>query len=436
MRSPMPTSRVLASPTRAFLTASALLLVAGCGPGEDAAPTFAPDAMVYEGATVITGQDAPPIENAVFVVEDGRFSVVGSAAAVTLPEGLTTVDLSGRTVIPALINTHVHLAVEREARVRELRHHAYYGAGAVTSLGHDEGEAAFAVRDDPPAGAALGLTAGRGITRPEPGRSEVPFWVDTAEEARAAVRELAADSVDLVKIWVDDRGGQYEKMTPELYGAVIDEAHAHGLQVTAHIFSLEDAKGLLRAGVDAFAHSVRSGPVDEELLGLLAERPDFVYVPNLPGSGIPTELGWLGGTIPQEVIREMESRPAASPEEREPFLVQAGNLERLHEAGVTIAFGTDGGSPFAAHLELADMVEAGMPPADVLVAATRNSARFLGLDDRGTIESGKRADFVVLEANPLDDITNTRLIQDVYLGGQAMNRDSVAAELLAAGPEG
>ena len=119
------------------------------------------------------------------------------------------------------------------------------------SLGQDTGDLAFQVRRrNHPERRAI-RTAGRGITAPEPGRTEAPYWVTTEAEARKAVQELAARKVDLVKIWVDDRDGKYKKLTPALYGAVIDEAHKHNLRVTAHIFTLEDAKGLLRAGLDA-----------------------------------------------------------------------------------------------------------------------------------------------------------------------------------------
>src|SRR5690606_25540429 len=142
--------------------------------------------------------------------------------------------------------------------------------------------------------------AGRGITAPEPGRSDIPHWVSTAEEARAAVREEAGLGVDIVKLWVDDRDGQYDKLSPELYGAAIEEAHAQGLRVTAHIFSLEDAKGLLRAGVDAFAHGVRDTDVDDDFLELVGARPDLVLNPNLPDPGLMRDLSWLEGAIPDE----------------------------------------------------------------------------------------------------------------------------------------
>jgi imidazolonepropionase-like amidohydrolase len=329
--------------------------------------------------------------------------------------------------MPAIVNTHVHLASTREDRVGQLQHMAYYGAGMVVSLGSDEGLVGLEMRDEAVPDGALSRTAGRGITSPEPGRSEVPFWVTSTEEARAAVQELAAYEVDFVKIWVDDRNGQYERLSPELYGAVIDEAHAHGLRVTAHIFRLEDAKGLLRAGIDAFAHGIRDRDIDDELLALWKERPNVVLVPNLPGPGVAEDLGWLSGTVPAGELREIQERSTDRPAAQEAFGVQARNLARLHQAGVRIAFGTDGSTPWAVHQEMADMVRSGMTPAEVIVAATSGSAELMELDDVGSVAVGKSADFIVLNANPLADITNTREIDAVYLRGIAVDRDALSA---------
>ena len=286
---------------------------------------------------------------------------------------------------------------------------------------------AFQVRDEVLPNAARYRTVGRGITAPEPGRTEIPFWISTEEEARAAVQELAPRNVDMVKIWVDDRNGQFEKLTPELYGSVIDEAHQQGLRVTAHVYTLEDAKGLLRAGLDAFAHGIRDMDVDDEVVELFAERPNVVLVPNLPNPGVDTDLSWLSGTIPPDQLEQMQERSVDRPAAQEAFGIQARNLARLSAEGVTIGFGTDGGAGWSPHAEMEDMVRAGMTPADVIVAATRNSADLLALDDLGTLEAGKSADFIVLEANPLDDITNTRRIVDVYLRGTAVDRAALSA---------
>lgn len=400
-------------------------LTLGCPASE---PTS--NALVFEGMRIIVGDGSAPIENGVFVVEEDRFLAAGAAGQVETPPGAHRIDLTGRTVIPALVDSHVHLSVPREELIDDLNRRAYYGVGAALSLGHDDGDAALEVRAEPIRGAARALTAGRGITRPEPGRSEAPYWVDTEEEARAAVRELAEKEVDIVKIWVDDRGGRYEKMTPELYGAVIEEAHTHGLRVTAHIYTLEDAKGLLRAGVDSFAHGVRDMEVDDEFVELVRERLEVVLVPNMGSSGVFEDLGWLSGTIKPDELAELQAGYQDRPDAQARHAIEAANLARLHAEGMKIALGTDGNAGWRPHIEMADMVAAGLTPHEVLVSATSSAAEFLRLDDMGTIAAGKSADFVVLEGNPLDDITNTRRIESVYLRGKPVDREVMSANWL------
>ena len=380
-------------------------------------------AVVFEGARLIIGDGSPPVENAALVVDGGRLAQVGPAAELGEWAGAKRVDLTGMTVMPAIIDTHTHLNQERDALVEDLRARARYGVSAAMSLGRDTRD--LSIREEEIPGAARFRSAGVGITSPEPGRSEIPYWVGTEDEARQAVRDEAARKVDIIKIWVDDRNGQYEKLSPELYGAIIDEAHQHGIRVTAHIFALEDTKGLLRAGIDAFAHGVRDTDVDEEIIELFKERPDVVLVPNLPSRGVATDLGWLSGTLPPDELEELQAGAVDDPDAQAVFAIQARNLARLSAEGVTIALGTDGNTPWAPHVEMEDMVAAGMTPAQVIVAATRNSADLLGLPDAGTLEAGKRADFLVLKANPLDDITNTRQIASVYLNGEEVDRSAM-----------
>jgi imidazolonepropionase-like amidohydrolase len=388
-----------------------------------------PAATLFEGARLIDGTGGPAVDNAAIVVSNGRITAVGRADQVTAPAGAARVNLAGKTVMPALVDAHVHTATVRDQLIEQLRAKAYFGVTAVLSMGLDNNDVAFTVRNEAIPGAARLRTAGRGITAPEPGRTDAPYWITSEAEARKAVQELAAKKVDVVKIWVDDRDGKFKKLTPELYGAVIDEAHKHKLRVSAHIFSLEDAKGLLKAGVDIFAHGVRDRDIDEEFVALVKARPNVVLIPNMPDRGVPTDVGWLAGNMPAGELEKLKANAKPRPEAQQTWAIQGRNLAKLSAAGMKVAMGTDGFSPWSQHVEMEDMVAAGMTPAQVIVASTRVSAELLLLTDTGTLQTGKRADFVVLDANPLENITNTRRINAVYLNGAAVDRDAVRSRL-------
>ncbi len=378
------------------------------------------EATAFEGVRLIVG-DGRSVENATLVIDGGRIVAAG-AASVHVPDGATRVNLAGKTVMPMLIDVHTHLSQTREGIIRDLKRRAYWGVSTAMNMGMSETEDDLQLRGESLPGVGRVLTAWRGITRPEPGRSRAPFWINTEEEGRAAVRELAPHKPDLIKIWIDSRDGKYEKLTPPLYGAIIDEAHKLGFRVTAHIFTLEDAKGALRAGVDAFAHSVRDQDIDDEFQILLRQHPNLVVNPNLPDRGVKVDMSWLKPGVSDAEMAKVEAANVDSIKAQEFFGIQARNLKKLNEAGVTIVMGTDGNTPWAPHVEMADMVEAGMTPAQVIMAATRNAAVFLRIPDAGTLEPGKSADFIVLDANPMDDITNTRRIAAVYLRGVKVDR--------------
>jgi imidazolonepropionase-like amidohydrolase len=403
-----------------ILLALAVLSLAGCASAPSGPLT------AYEGARLIVG-DGSVVDNATLLVEDNKIIRAGASSEVRVPSGTTRVSLRDKTVMPMIIDTHVHLGSTREALLRDLRMRAYYGVSTALSLGTDSYEV-LDLRGHAMPGTARFRSAGRGITMPEPGRTTVPYWVGSEADARKAVAELAARKVDIVKIWVDTRDGKYKKLTSEIYGAIIDEAHKRKLRVTAHIFDLDDAKGLVRAGIDAFAHGVRDRDIDDELVAMFKQRPHLVLTPNLPPRGVKTDVTWLRPSVSTEEFARLEAANNDRPIAQAFFGIQARNLAKLNAAGVRITLGTDGNTPWGPHVEMEDMVAAGMTPMQVIVAATRNSAEFLRLADAGTLQAGKSADFIVLDADPLEDIANTRRIAAVVLRGAAVTRTSLGPQ--------
>lgn len=421
---------------RCAACALALVASAGCQAEEPAAEGASMQAFV--GARLIDGSGGAPLERSVIVVREGIIQAIGAEGEVDIPEGAQRIDLSGRTVIPGLINAHGHVGdvrglesgqYSRENVLDQLGRYARYGITTVVSLGDDQ-EEGVRIRDE----------------QSDPGLDRARLYVAgpvlnpaTPEEAVQQVQEIASMGVDWAKIRVDSNLGASTKMPPEVFTAVIQEAHRHGIPVAVHIIELADAKAVVAAGADLVAHSVRDLPVDDELIAMLREqrvclvptltrelstfvygsRPDFFDDPFFLAEVDPAIVEELQD--PERQQRTRESRSAQYWEAQLPLAKE--NLKTLSDAGVQIAMGTDSGPAarfqgYFEHLELEMMADAGLTPMQILVASTADAARCMGLEEElGTLEPGKRADFVVLRSNPLDDIANTRTIESVWING-------------------
>ena len=415
-------------PFRRFVAALLILIAAYAVPASP--PRAQGRGLWFEGARLITGDGSPSISNSAFLVEGDRIAWVGRQGDRRPPDGVVLVDLSGKSVIPALIDGHNHIGLvnvrdgsnrkanyTRDNLIDHLRRYAYYGVGAAMSMGLDaNADVAYRLRDEIVPNAARFLTAGKGIAAtpmagpPGEARSGIPYGAATEEAGRQAVRDLHARGVRFVKIWVDDREGTVPKLRPNVYRAIIAEAHRNDQRVLAHLgrtTALEDAKDLLRAGIDGFVHTVRDRDVDEEYLILVKSHPRVWTGPNIP----------VAGMAPADPQHEL-------------FQLHCRNLRKIHQAGMIIGLGTDGtGDGFGVHEQLAAYTECGMTPHEALVAATGTNAQLLDLRMLGTIAAGKQADFVVLDANPLEDILNTRRISRVYLRGKEVDREALRTTL-------
>jgi imidazolonepropionase-like amidohydrolase len=406
-------------------------------------PAQAPAAKAFTGARVIDGTDRPPMENATIVVQNGKIVSVAPPSRAQVPAGAERVALDGKTVIPGIVNAHGHVGntegLEQghysDANVlRDLKTYAAYGVTTVFSLGDDQAAGIFERdRQNTPALNRARLFVAGPVLAPK-----------TIDEARTLVAQNQAMKVDIIKIRVDDNLGTTPKMAPSIYKAVIDEAHKRGMRVAVHLFYLEDAKGVLDAGADFIAHSVRDADIDDAFIAMLKRR-DVCYCPTL----MREVSTFVYASTPEwfadpaftkhadmkavELLKQPQ-RQEAMKNSRSAQRYKAGlevanrNLKKLADAGVKIAMGTDSGPParFQGYFELMElemMAKAGLTPRQVLASATRDAARCMKLDQQvGTLEANKWADFVVLDADPLADIANVKKISAVYIAGNAVAR--------------
>lgn len=399
------------------------------------------------------------IDDARMVVADGRIVAVGPRAEVEAPEGARQVAHEGAFVMPGLIAAHSHVGTVsgmehggrfygRETVARDLDQFARYGVVAVNALGLNRPlfhALRTEFRGEGHGGADLyGAGAGVGVPEGAPPEGRMGVLGDqaarptTADEARAAVRAMHEAGIDMVKIWVDPMGGDVPRMAGEVIVAAVEEGHRLGLPVAAHIHDLDDAKEVVRAGVDVVAHGVRDADVDEEFVALMRESGAW-YVPTIQIDEAnyiyAAHPEWLNDPFVRGALSPALAARIADPDWRAETLAGADgarravaqnmrNLERLHAAGVRIAFGTDSGATalrvpgLAEHRELELMVASGMPPLDALAAATSASAEMMGLADRGRLTPGARADFLILAADPSADIGASRSLLSVWKAGR------------------
>jgi len=392
--------------------------------------------IAFIGARIIDGTIADPIEDGVVVITDGRIQTVGPRSDVTVPDEAQIIDVAGKTIMPGLINAHGHVGgtlglegghYNTDNLLRQLGLYARYGVTTVNSLGGDE-EQGFALRNsqfDQNLDRARIYVAGSVVLG------------DTEADVRAEVNRNADMGANFIKVRIDDELGTAEKMPRNIFDALVDQAHIRRLPVAAHLFYLDDAKYILNSGADLLAHSVRDLPVDDEFIDLInskgvcyiptltREVSTFIYESEPEFFSDPYFIKEAESAIleqlksPERQTRMQNSRAAGYKIALE---VAMANIKALNDGDVRIAMGTDTGPParfqgYFEHMEMQMMVDAGMSPIEAIRASTGVAADCIGMGDIGTLEPGKWADLIVLDANPAEDIENSKTISSVWIAG-------------------
>jgi imidazolonepropionase-like amidohydrolase len=397
------------------------------------AESAAAQATVLTRATVIDGTGAPPQKDITIVMENGRIRDMGPSSKIPTPAGATLLDLTGKFIVPGIINAHGHVGAKTEP---QLRQYALYGVTTATSMQTDPDEV-VQVREAQKRGELRGARVSTVKYRFAPDPEVV-----TPEQARAKVDQTVAAGADYIKIWVDGGFGTRAKLTPEFCAAVLEQARKHGKLTFGHAYELVDAKMLVERGLNVLAHNVRDREVDSDFIALLKQR-NITLIPTLIRDALLFAYGdapaWVDDPfflkfVPPERLAVLKSKirdeQVKNPQRA---LIKAGfemnriNLKKLSDAGVRIAFGTDSGGAadrffiqgYSEHREMELMVQSGLTPMQVIQSFSKGASEALGIDKEfGTLAKGKVADLLVLEKNPLDNITNMRSIQTIYLGGK------------------
>jgi imidazolonepropionase-like amidohydrolase len=428
---------------------------------------FAQQQTVLTNVTVIDGTGRHSQRNRTVVIKGDRIQPIAAGHEHT-PSSATVIDLLGQTIMPLIINTHGHLGLTKgttqseenqtddDLRYQLLRYEEY-GIGAVLSMGTD-GKRFAEIREESRSGALPGAdvyTAGIGFGE----KDAVPpasmgftnvLRPETPAEARKEVAQQAPKKPDFIKVWVDDLWGQYPKVPHEIYGAIIDEANKHGLRVAAHLYHLQDARLLVADGVDVLAHSIRDADVDDGLIAEMKKR-HVAYIPTLSLDDFAFAYGdspnWVNDpfflaaldpgvlemiTSPEYKAKEQANKVTAQEQAALPQAMR--HLKKLYDAGVLVSLGTDSEATviriqgYAEHVEQALMVQAGLTPLQAITVATSNAAKLPHIADQcGTLEVGKKANFIVLEKDPSQDIHNTQTIRVVWKNGKKISDGPLAA---------
>jgi imidazolonepropionase-like amidohydrolase len=431
------------------------------------ADAFAQQPTVLTNVTIIDGTGRPAQRNTTVVIKGDLIQSI-SAGHQHTPSSAKVIDLQGQTIMPLIINTHGHLGLTKgttqsaanqtEENFRhQLLRYQEYGVGAVLSMGTD-GKRFAEIREESRRGAlpgadvytaGIGFGAMNGVPPATMGFTEV-LRPETPAEARSEVAQQVSQKPDFIKVWVDDFWGQYPKMPPEIFGAIIDEAHKNKLRVAAHVYHLEDARLLVADGVDVLAHSIRDADVDSALIAEM-KKHNVAYIPTLslddfafaygdspqwvedPFFTAALDPGLLEMITSPEYKAKVQSNKVTAQEQA--ALPQAmHNLKKIYDAGILVTLGTDSGATpiriqgFAEHMELALMVQAGLTPIQAITVATLNAAKLLHIENQyATLTAGKKANFIVLEKDPSQDIHNTQTIRAVWKDGKKVSDGPLAA---------
>jgi imidazolonepropionase-like amidohydrolase len=415
------------------------------------------ETYLLQDVRLIDGTGKPARDHVNILVTGGRIARL-SSGAIKAP-GSHVLKLSGKTVMPAIINGHGHLGLTQgvttspdnytQANVeRELDQYQRYGVTTMISLGMNKDLLYQFIQrqQEGTMDGAMALTADRGLGVPgsvppvKVGADQV-YRPATPEQARQDVREMASRHPSLIKMWVDTNLGKLPAPNPAVYGAAIDEAHNLHFRVAAHVFYLADAKRLLADHVDILAHSIRDVQIDPATVAAIKKQGVF-YIPTLQleesfyiyaehPSWMDTPFfrdatnGQLWQQLNSPAYKQKVERDPTTPVHRKALQTASVNLKLLHDAGVKVSFGTDSGANpyriagFAEHRELQLMVAAGLTPMQAIQCATQEAARMLKIDDQtGTIETGKYADLLVLNDDPSTNILNTQKIALVFHRGK------------------